>query len=293
MYVVSAVVLRTVPWMVLVELRFAIGLVVLSGVAWRKGALRVERRDLPRLALLGLIGYTLSIGLQFAGTALSGAALGSLITAASPALIGLFAIWLLRERITLAGGIALALGLAGVVIVVGLPDRGAGGSVVGNVALGLAAITWAAYTVLSRVETRRYSSLTVTTWANVFGLLFSLPIATFQQATQPWLSRSTPELWLGVVYLGVVCTAVAFYLWNKGFEYLPAGSGGLYFLAQPLVGSTLGWALLGERLGPSFLAGAVLILAGVTLATVSTTPARVDTSPPSRLDIPGPWLRRS
>jgi drug/metabolite transporter (DMT)-like permease len=86
-----------------------------------------------------------------------------------------------------------------------------------------------------------------------------------QQATHPW--AGTPLLWLGILYLGVVCTAVAFFLWNKGFEYLPAGTGGLFLLAQPLVGSVLGRALLGEQLGLAFFAGSALIVAGVVVAT--------------------------
>ena len=266
MFVVSAAVLRVVPAFVLLELRFVIAFVLLAAVARFSGRRAVARRDLPLMALLGLVGYTICTGFQFVGTALSGAALGSLITAASPALIALFAVWLLGERVTARGILALGLGLGGVVVAVGLPS-GEGGSLTGNIALALAALTWSAHTVLSRLGTRHYGSLTVTTWATLFGALFSLPIALHQQATQPW--AGTPLIWLGIVYLGAVCTAAAFFLWNKGFEYLPAGSGGHFYLAQPLVGTLLGWALLDEQLTLGFFAGSVLIAAGVIVATTA------------------------
>ena len=53
-------------------------------------------------------------------------------------------------------------------------------------------------------------------------------------------------VWWGILYLGVVSTALAFYLWNKGFTLLDASTGSLFFFAQPVVGAVLGWLLLGE-----------------------------------------------
>ncbi len=46
---------------------------------------------------------------------------------------------------------------------------------------------------------------------------------------------------------------------------LNASSGGLFFFFQPLVGTLLGWFLLGERIGGTFWAGSTLILVGVLL----------------------------
>ena len=75
-----------------------------------------------------------------------------------------------------------------------------------------------------------------------------------------------PLVWAGVLYVGVVSTALAFYLWNKGFEYIDAATGSLYLFLQPLVGSVLGAMLLGEPLGWGFLAGAALIAGSMYLA---------------------------
>ncbi len=98
MYVVSKVVLNTVPPWVLLEMRFVIGLCVLGAWAFLAREWKIDLRDVKQMALIGLIGYTGSIGLQFVGTHLSGASLGSLITSASPALISVFAWKLLRRK---------------------------------------------------------------------------------------------------------------------------------------------------------------------------------------------------
>ncbi len=65
-----------------------------------------------------------------------------------------------------------------------------------------------------------------------------------------------PEIWGGLLYLGVISTACAFMLWNRGLQLLNAASGGLFFFFQPLSGTLLGWLLLGETIGGTFWIGA-------------------------------------
>jgi len=74
-------------------------------------------------------------------------------------------------------------------------------------------------------------------------------------------------VWGGILYLGIVSTAGAFYLWNKGLQMVDAATGGLYFFFQPLVGTLLGWFFLGEHVGVTFWIGALLIIGGVFLVT--------------------------
>ncbi|RJS51517.1 permease-like protein YdzE [Bacillus subtilis] len=68
-----------------------------------------------------------------------------------------------------------------------------------------------------------------------------------------------------LLYLGIVSTDCAFLLWNRGLQLLNASSGGLFFFFQPLVGTLLGWILLGEQIGGTFWIGSFLILSGVLL----------------------------
>jgi drug/metabolite transporter (DMT)-like permease len=74
-----------------------------------------------------------------------------------------------------------------------------------------------------------------------------------------------PSIWGGLLYLGVISTACAFLLWNRGLQMLTASSGGLFFFLQPIVGTFLGWLILGEQIGLSFWIGTILIFIGVLL----------------------------
>lgn len=72
---------------------------------------------------------------------------------------------------------------------------------------------------------------------------------------------------LGVLYLGIVSTAGAFFLWNKGLELMDASIGSLFFFFQPIVGSLLGWLLLNETLNSNFFIGGILIICSVLITT--------------------------
>lgn len=260
MYVVSKYVLEIVPPFGLVWLRLTIGAATLAAVAVAAGAPRVQRRDLGLMALLGAVGMLVSMNAQFLGTKLSTAANGSLITTATPALLVLFAWPLLGEPLTRwrIGGLSIA--TVGVVVTIVLDPsfEGLGGASLGNALLVVAALTWALYSALAGLAARRYPVLVTTLYATAFGALLTLPAAGELSGVDV-----PPLAWAGILYLGVVSTAGAFYLWNKSIQLLGAGLPAVLFFAQPVVGGVLGAVLLGEMLGPGFFVGGALIVAGV------------------------------
>ena len=257
MYVVSKYVLEVVPPFGLVWLRLTIGALTLGAAVVATRAPLVARRDLPLMALLGVVGMLVSMNAQFLGTKLSTAANGALITSATPAFLVLFARPLLGEPLTRwrVGGLVLA--TVGVVVTIGL-DAQLDTALLGNALLVIAALSWALYSALAGVAARRYPVLVVTLYATGFGALFTLPAAGELRSVQ-----MSGVVWLGVLYLGVVATAGAFYLWNKSIQLLGAGVPAALFFAQPVVGGLLGALLLGETLGPGFFLGGALIAAGV------------------------------
>lgn len=269
-YVVSKVVLDVIPPFTLLIIRFGIALIVLGAfvVARRE---YIAKKDAPLLMAIAFVGVTISIAAQFLGTKLSSAHMGALITSASPAFIALFAIWILKERIRWQQTAGILLATVGVMIVIGVPSEAdTHTSWIGNLILLVAALSWGLYTVLSKKATQKYSSLTVTTYAAFFGLIFSWPLSVWELAVTPVSWEWSWQIWMGVLYIGIISTAGAFYLWNKGFEWMRAGSGAGFFFVQPIVGAFLGWLLLGEHLSVGFFAGACFIFLGVLLSNLRT-----------------------
>jgi drug/metabolite transporter (DMT)-like permease len=288
MYVVSKYVLEFLPPLTLVALRLSIAGVLLGALTLRPGGAagrRPPRGDVPRLLLCGVVGFGVSLGAQFTGTSLSTAHDGALITSATPAFIALFAALFLGERVSGRRWLAMALATAGVLVVALGPDgapagespAGAAGPAVwlGNALLFVAAVTWALYTILAKGSMTRSSPLTVSTYATLGGLLCMAVLVPLEWATgtPPRWAAVPPLAWWGVLYLGVVSTAVAFYLWNLAFETLDAGFASLFFFVQPVVGALLGWLLLGEHLPAGFFLGGAGIATGVLLASGGPRPA--------------------
>ena len=265
MYVVSKVVLDVIPPFTLVVLRLLMGAACLALVVPFRGGFRVHRQQLIRVLAVGLVGYGVSIGLQFVGTKLSTAANAALVTSASPAFILLFGGLLLREKIT--GRRLAALGLATLGVLAVINPRGAvlaGDAFWGNMALLGAALTWGLYSVLVKQASGYLNTLEVSTLVLLGGLPVCVPLSALELRLSP-IGQITPGIIAGVIYLGVVSTALAMYLWNKSLALLDAGLVSLLFFAQPVVGIGLGTTLLGERLGFAFWIGAVLIGVGLGL----------------------------
>ncbi len=267
MYVVSKVVLEVIPPFALLTTRLVLGFLALwLVIAWRGGFSLTKRQWLESLGV-GLVGYGISLGFQFTGTKLSTAANGALVTSATPALVLPFAFLLLKEKITTRRLLAILVASLGVLAVI--DPRAADLSsdlFLGNLSLLGAAVTWALYSVLVRkVTTSGTNLLQATAVFLLGGLPISIPFGVWEISTQG-IGLITPGVIGGILFLGIISTAIAMFLWNYAFAALPAGVASLTFFAQPLVGALLGWFFLGEQITPLFVLGGVLIGLGILIS---------------------------
>lgn len=266
MYVVSKVVLEEIPPFSLITLRLLLGIAVLWLIVWRHGGLGFNRSQWLQVLGVGLVGYGISIGFQFVGTKLSNASNGALITSATPAFIALFAAWIMHEKMTRRRWLALVISTAGVLAVLDLRTaRLSPDFFWGNLSLVAAAATWALYSVLVRKVTRQLDTLRVSLVAFIGGLFLAVPAGLWESQAQG-IGRIDLGVLGGVLYLGIISTALAMFLWNTALATLEASVASLTIFAQPLVGALLGALLLGEHLTPLFFLGGALISAGLWLA---------------------------
>lgn len=265
MYVVSKVVLQVIPPLTLLVLRLILGAACLGAIHLLTRAKFPDRRQTLVALAVGALGFGLSLGLQFVGTRLSTASNAALVTSASPAFMVLFAIPILGEPVTVRRIAALVLASIGVVAVIDPTSVRLGIDLLrGNLALLGAALTWGLYSILIRRLSRNMPVLNVSLISFTGGLLVAIPSSAIELRSIP-VGPVAGWHWVGVLYLGLISTALAMYLWNKSLALLEAGVVSLLFFAQPLVGVSLGAILLGERLGPGFWVGAVCISAGLLL----------------------------
>ncbi len=272
MYVVSKVVLEVIPPFSLLTIRLIMGALVLGLVVYfrnrRAGtALTITKDFFWTSFLVGFVGYGISLGFQFVGTKLSTASNGSLVTSATPAFVLLFAPFLLGEKPTPRRIIALVLSTLGVLAVIDPRTAELSPSLFwGNMSLLAAALTWALYSVLVRKVSQTQDLLTSSTIMLLGGIPSSVAFSIWEVNTQG-IGTITPGIIGGLLFLGIVSTAIAMFLWNYAFAELPAAVASLTFFAQPVVGTLLGWFFLSEQITSLFILGGVLIGVGIVIAS--------------------------
>jgi len=266
---VSKIVLEVIPPFTLLNIRLLLGIVCLGSITLLKRGFRATRKQIGVILLVGVLGFGISLGFQFTGTKLSSAANAALVTSASPIFILLFGALLLRERVTSPRFFALVLASIGVLIVVDPRAALYGGkAAVGNILLLAAAITWGLYSVLIKKNSKDLNIIEVSTYAFIGGWVFSIPLM-FSEIKLESIGTVTLPIILGVLYLGIIATALAMYLWNKSLDILEAGLVSLLFFAQPVVGVALGTLILDEVLNTGFWVGAGMIGFGLLIAARS------------------------
>jgi len=272
MYVISKVVLEVIPPFTLLAIRLVMGAAALGIVIYFRSRRATTETLLTRdflwkSVLVGFVGYGISLGFQFVGTKLSTASNGSLVTSATPAFVLIFAPFLLGERTTMRGIIALVISTLGVVAVIDPRNAEISPTLFwGNMSLLAAALTWALYSVLVRKVSKSGDLLISSTIMLLGGLPSSLLFGAWEVQTQG-IGEITPGIIGGLLFLGIISTAIAMFFWNYAFAELPAAVASLTFFAQPVVGTLLGWFFLSEKITPLFLAGGVLIAIGILIAT--------------------------
>ena len=268
MYVVSKIVLEVIPPFALLTIRLAMGALTLGIVIYlRKNKSAITKELFWKSALVGFVGYGISLGFQFVGTKLSTASNGSLVTSATPAFVLLFAPFLLGERTTTRRIVALVISTLGVVAVIDPRTAELSPTLFwGNMSLLSAALTWALYSVLVRKVSKSGDLLTSSAIMLLGGIPSSLLFGIWEIQTQG-VGEITIGIIGGLLFLGIISTAIAMFLWNYAFAELPAAVASLTFFAQPVVGTLLGWFFLAEKITPLFLTGGVLIGIGILIAT--------------------------
>ncbi len=281
MYVASDALMHQIPPFVALELREAVAAIILISIAARRGLLKVDRADRLSFVGVGIIGFTTSIGFQFSGTHDAGAGLGSLVTASSPVLIAVLGVVVLKERVPPVRWVAIAVALAGVVVVLGTPAGGPRAAK-GVMLLLVAMVAWSVYTIWSRRLLDRYHALTVVAVASGVGAITSLPLAIVAGDRSATPLPTTLLGWGEVGYIGIFGMVVAYFLWVSGFKHVDASRGAVMLLFQPLTGVLLSAAILGEPISAGTMMGGILISLGVIGAILAgSNQARQEAASPT------------
>ncbi|MDQ3388420.1 MAG: DMT family transporter [Gemmatimonadota bacterium] len=246
-------------------LRYPIAsLFVLAVVAAQGGIALPERRDIPRLVVLGLLGnvfYQLAFILGLDRT-LAGHA--SLMLALTPVFTAFFSAHRGHETPGRSTWVGAALAVLGVAMVTGsaLTLTGDAEIFTGDLILLGAAVCWALYTVGSYPLVERYGSVPVTAWTLWVGTVGLVIVGAPSLAAQDW-GIVGPKEWGGLLFSAILSIGLSYLIWYRGVERIGNTRTAIFSNLTPIVALAFGALLLGER--PSLLAliGAAVTIGGV------------------------------
>jgi drug/metabolite transporter (DMT)-like permease len=224
----------------------------------------VTRADWIRLAWLGLVGHCIYQYLFVGGLAKTSVANGALLVSSTPVVITLLS-WLSgKERIGALHWAGTLLSLAGIYIIVGRGAHVTAASLRGDAMLVGAVVCWALYTIGARPLMVRHSPVGVTALSMLIGTLVYVPIAAPALARVPWATVSTVT-WIKLVYSSFFAICVSYTIWYAAVREIGSARTSVYSNLLPIVAMITAYFWLKEPIGPSKLAGAAAVLAGVAL----------------------------
>ena len=268
-FIATKVALRDVSPVTVVWLRFTMGVAILGlAVVARRQFSIPGAKDLAYFALLGFIGITFHQWLQSTALQTSQASTTAWIVATTPIFIALLAWLFLREQLGWLKVFGIGLAAFGVLVVVSKGDfsafsAGQFGSP-GDILILVSALNWAVFSVLSRYGLQSHPAARMMFYVMTLGWLFT-SVLFFSGSGTNEIALLTRDGWLGVIFLGIVCSGLAYIFWYDALQALPASQVGAFLYLEPLVAVVVAAIVLDEPLIFASLSGGVIILVGVWL----------------------------
>jgi drug/metabolite transporter (DMT)-like permease len=134
----------------------------------------------------------------------------------------------------------------------------------GDILILISAPNWAIFSILSSRGLKKYAATQMMFFVMAIGWLFT-SILFFLGGDFADIGHLTWASFIGVSFLGIFCSGLAYIAWYDGLKALPASQIGAFLYMEPLVAVMVAWAILGESILLISLVGGVIILLGVRL----------------------------
>ena len=268
-FIATKVALQDVSPVTVVWLRFGMGVVILGiAIILRKQFALPKGKDWLYFALLGFLGIAFHQWLQSTALLTSRAGTTAWIVATTPVFMALLGWLVLKEKLSWlqAGGIALA--TLGVLLVVSDGDPSTISfkqfGAPGDILVLVSSVNWAVFSALSRRGLKEHPATRMMFYVMTLGWIFS-GIPFFNSHGPYEISQLTFNGWMGIAFLGVFCSGLAYIAWYDALQALPTGQLGAFLYLEPPVAVVIAALILNESITWAALLGGGIILFGVWL----------------------------
>jgi drug/metabolite transporter (DMT)-like permease len=253
--------------------RFLIaGAILYAWVVWRREpvAREITGRQLLGAAFVGLL-------LMFGGNGLVTVAEEEVPSGLAALLIATVPLWVIllrasvgRERVPSTTLMSVAVGFAGVALLVLPGDRPEGAPLGWSLLVVLAAVLWASGSFAANRVDRPEDVLTATTWQMLIGggamVVVGLAVG---EASELELADISLDAWAAFVFLVFIGSIAAFTAYNWLLRHVALSTVATYAFVNPVIAVFLGWLILSEEITGFVVAGTTVIVASVAFVVLS------------------------
>jgi len=255
------VVIDIIPPMTLGLVRFIIASVFLFAVLkFKEPNTKVNKKDLPLMAIAGFIGVTVYFFFENNGIKLMPASTASLIIATIPIFTFIFESIVFKTKLTKWKILSVFISFIGVFFIVNInfKEITSSSSFLGYLFMIGAVLAWVVYSLVTKPLFGKYSQLTIVFYQSVFGTIFFIPFSLFESTN---LTMISPAIIFNVLYLGVFCSAIGYITYVYSMEHLGVSTSSLYLNILPLVTVIASYFILDEKISlPQIIGGLLIVL---------------------------------
>ncbi len=271
--------LHSLPPFTFLALRFLIASIFITPLLAAGGGIKeIKKEGIIRLALLALLGQSISLTFTFFGFKYTSALEGSIIGAVFPIMLTFAGAMFLNENVTRNEKKAIVLTVIGTLLIIfaqPLADKSKSLSInnlLGNILIFAGNSAWLLYVLLEKkrflnikgIQKKKYHFEGMA-FSFIVAFVSFIPLSIIEINNHPQVIEnifSNKEALLGVFYMGVFSSIVAYLAYDYGLSLIEASETGIYSYLQPLFTIPAAFLLLGEKPSLYLLPGGVLIVIG-------------------------------
>ncbi len=248
-------------------LRFTIGFVVLLAVYPHRLKVKEKKRELY-FAAAGLCGVTLYFLLENIALTYTFASNVGVIISVAPFFTAIFAhLFLDGEKLRAQFFIGFAIAVVGIFLISFNGSSNLQLNPLGDILAILAAVVWAAYSILTKkISGFHYNTIQSTRRIFFYGLVFMIP-ALLIFGFKPNINQMLqPANLFNILFLGLGASAMCFVTWNSAVKILGAVKTSVYIYMVPVITVVTSVIVLSEIITGIMVFGILLTLSGLFIS---------------------------
>ncbi|MHB8062909.1 MAG: DMT family transporter [Ruminiclostridium sp.] len=266
-FIATKILLEAISPIEILFLRFTVGFIALSLVYPHKLKIKERKQELY-FAAAGLCGVTLYFLLENIALTYTLASNVGVIISIAPFFTAIFAhLFLDGEKLKLQFSIGIAVAVVGISLISFNGNNILKLNPLGDILAVLAAIVWAAYSILTKkISGFQYNTIQTTRKVFFYGLVFMIPTL-FISGFEPNMILLMQSVNLfNILFLGLGASALCFVTWNSAVRILGAVKTSVYIYMVPVITVVTSDIVLREKITGAAVFGTVLTLAGLFIS---------------------------